>query len=173
MSSYYTLLQMGSDPMFLCFQDLQERQAFTVITIDQNANPVIKVSREAQWSQQHPDIMGPENAFLYLGPGSARGYMVYGNGDEVNMANYLRQKSQGSPSRYFTTLTGKELKWKLFPDKMECIDNHSIVAVWVPGESQDGSSARLTLQHSTLSYITELVTTLILNRMALQLNWYA
>jgi len=56
---------------------------------------------------------------------------------------------------------------------LQCIENHSIVAVWVPGESQDGSSARLTLQHSTLSYITELVTTLILNRMALQLNWDA
>ncbi|KIM57945.1 hypothetical protein SCLCIDRAFT_28466 [Scleroderma citrinum Foug A] len=173
MSNYYTLLQMGSDPSSLHFQDSEGRQAFTVITVDQNANPVVKVAREAQWSQQHPDIMGPESAFLYLGPGGTRGYMVYGNGKELKMADHLRQTNQGSPSRYFTTLAGRELKWRLCPDRMECVDGRSIVAVWAPGESEDRSSAHLTLQHSTLSYVTELVTTLILNRMAQHLNWDA
>ncbi|KAL4076374.1 hypothetical protein V8B97DRAFT_1913442 [Scleroderma yunnanense] len=169
MSNYYELLQKGSDPFSLHFEDLEGRPAFTVKSLTRDPNLVVKVTREALWSQQHPDIMGPENAFLYLGPGDSRGYMVYGNGETVNMAHHLRQKKEGSPSRYFTTLTGKELKWKVTSQKMECIDNRSTVAVWE--QPEDGSSARLILKHSTLGYVTELVTTLILNRMALKLNW--
>ncbi|KAG6334330.1 hypothetical protein ID866_4754 [Astraeus odoratus] len=170
MSNVYALLQFGSDPRACRFEDLEERAAFTVATLHQNL-PVIKVAREAMWSQQHPDIMGPENAFLYLGPSDTRGYMAYGNSEQIPMANHLRQKREGSSSRHFTTRTGKELKWKVSPQRMECVDGRTTIATWELSEPEDVFSARLVIKHSALSFVTELLTTLILNRMALALEW--
>lgn len=164
--------KFGSDPFSFRFEDLEGRPAFTVEQVYQNPS-VVKVTREAEWSQQHPDIMGPTSAFLYFGPANTRGYMVYGNGEQISMATHLRQKKEGSPSRYFSTRTGKELKWKVSPQKMECVDGRSTVAVWELSQPEDVFSARLLLKHSALSYVTELLTTLILNRMGLALNWDA
>ncbi|KAI6100150.1 hypothetical protein F5141DRAFT_1140600 [Pisolithus sp. B1] len=167
MSNTYVLLQFGSDPFAFRFEDLEGRPAFTVY---QNPS-VVKVTREAEWSQQHPDIMGPASAFLYFGPANARGYM------QISMSNHLRQKREKQlvqcSSRYFTTRTGKELKWKVSPQRMECVDGRSTVAAWELSQPEDVFSARLVLKHSALTYVTELLTTLILNRMALALNWDA
>ncbi|KAG2143621.1 hypothetical protein DEU56DRAFT_791606 [Suillus clintonianus] len=171
MSGSYVLLQFGSNLFSHRFEDLESRPAFTVKTVDQQVNVIVHIAREAAWSQQHPEIMGPSNSYLYFGPSRAPGYLVYGNGPEVTMANHLRHKKDASTSRYFTAQNGKELKWKVFPQKMECIDGRSTIATWELSQPEDVFSARLTIKHSGLSMVTEILTTLCLNRMALDLEW--
>lgn len=171
LSPGYVLLHYGSDPFDFHFKDLDGRRAFTVDIAHQNPT-VVRVTRESPWSQQHQDIMGPSSAFLYLGPENTRGSMAYGNGDVVSMANHLRQRRDGSSSRHFTTQTGKELKWKVSPHKMECFDKHTMtIAVWEQSPSGHEFFAHLHLHPSALSFVTELLTTLALNRMALALDW--
>jgi len=64
--------------------------------------------------------MGPDNSFYYLGPENRPGYIIYGNNrTTIPMANLMKKKTEGSSSRYFTTLGGKECKWKRSPKKME------------------------------------------------------
>ncbi|KAG9317769.1 hypothetical protein JVU11DRAFT_1989 [Chiua virens] len=96
MAGTHTLLQFGDDAFFHRFEDLESRPAFTVKTVHEQPNIVVQVAREAEWCQQHPDIMGPNNAYLYFGPNRARGFLVYGNGMEVPMAHHLRQKKDNS-----------------------------------------------------------------------------
>ncbi|KAI9574327.1 hypothetical protein HD554DRAFT_2165817 [Boletus coccyginus] len=171
MAGAYVLLQFGNDSFSHRFEDLECRPAFTVKTVHECPNIVVQVAREPEWCQQHPDIMGPNNAYLYFGPNKARGFLVYGNGREVPMANQIRQKKDGSTSRYFTTQHGKELKWKIFPQKMECVDGRTTVATWELSQPEDVFNARLTIKHAGLSVVTEILTTLTLNRMAMALNW--
>ncbi|KAG1752389.1 uncharacterized protein EDB91DRAFT_513125 [Suillus paluster] len=171
MSGSYVLLQFGSDLFSHRFEDLEGRPAFTVTTVDQQVNVIVHIAREAAWSQQHPEIMGPSNSYLYFGPSRAPGYLVYGNGAEVAMINHLRQKRDSSISRYFTAQNGRELKWKVFPQKMECVDGRTTIAMWELAQPEDMFSARLTIKHSGLSVVTEILTTLSLNRMALDLDW--
>ncbi|KAG1735020.1 hypothetical protein EDB19DRAFT_1995978 [Suillus lakei] len=171
MSGSYVLLQFGSNLFSHRFEDLESRPAFTVKTVDQQVNVIVHIAREAAWSQQHPEIMGPSNSYLYFGPSRTPGYLVYGNGPEVAMVNHLRHKKDASTSRYFTAQNGKELKWKVFPQKMECLDGRSTVATWELSQPEDVFSARLIIKHSGLTMVTEILTTLSLNRMALDLDW--
>ena len=54
-------------------------------------NPVVRLIREGDWSQQHPTIMGPDNSYFYLGPESTAGYIVYGNNrTHIPMTFFLR-----------------------------------------------------------------------------------
>ncbi|KAG2138088.1 uncharacterized protein EDB93DRAFT_1242162 [Suillus bovinus] len=135
MSGSYVLLQFGSDIFNHGFEDLESRPAFTVV------NLIVHIAREAAWSQQHPEIMGPSNSFLYFGPSKTPGYLVYGNGPEITL--------------FYGAQNGKELKWKVFPQKMECFDGRSTVATW----------------ELSLTMVTEILTTLFLNRIALVLDW--
>lgn len=64
--------------------------------VDQQVNLIVHIAREAAWSQQHPEIMGPRNSYLYFGPSKTPGYLVYGNGSEVAMVNHLRHKKDAS-----------------------------------------------------------------------------
>jgi len=171
MAASYVLLQFGLDLFNHRFEDLESRPAFTVKTVDQQVNVIVHIARQAAWSQQHSDIMGPSNSYLYFGPSRAPGYLVYGNGPEVAMINHLRQKKDTSTSRYFTAQNGRELKWKVSPQKMECLDGRTTIAAWELSQPEDDFSARLTIKHSGLSMITEILTTLSLNRMALSLDW--
>ncbi|KAF8967461.1 hypothetical protein BDZ97DRAFT_1903351 [Flammula alnicola] len=145
----YTLIQWGDDPLRHHYVDNEGRPAFTI-----NPNPVIRVTREAAWSQQHPSIMGPDNSYLYLGPESTPGYVVYGgNTTHISMTFFLRPgKREGSLSRYFRCQNGKDYKWRL------CVDDQE-------------HYARLIIKQSAMSLITEIVTSLILNRMAIALGW--
>jgi len=69
-----------------------------IAQVDRNPNSVLRLSREPEWSQQHPSIMGPENSFFYLGPESSAGYVVYGNNRlNIGMTYFLRKgKREGS-----------------------------------------------------------------------------
>ena len=66
----------------------------------------MRLTREKPWTQQHPDIMGPSNSYLYFGPNRAPGYLVYGNSPPQSMANARRQKKETSSYAQHSALTG-------------------------------------------------------------------
>ena len=54
----------------------------------------------------------------------------------------------------------------------QCFDNKGVViASWERSQLEDEFHARLSVKHPGLSVITEVLTTLILNRIAQTLNW--
>ncbi|KAL0950358.1 hypothetical protein HGRIS_010325 [Hohenbuehelia grisea] len=172
MASVYVLLQFGDDPCNIRFEDLESRPAFTVSEVAQTPNLVVMLSREPAWSQQHPNIMGPTRSFYYFGPGRSPGYLAYGNSPTQAMSNSIRQKRDGSASRYFTPQNGsKEYKWKISPQRMECVDGRSTIAVWERSQPEDEFHARLTIKPAGMPIVTEILTTLTLNRVGMALNW--
>lgn len=172
MSGQYALLQFGDDPFNNVFEDLEGRSAFTVTAAAFTPNAIIKVTREADWSQQHPSIMGPVNSYLYFGPDNAPGYIIYGNNrNNIPMHYFIRQRREGSTSRYFTSQSGRDYKWRISPTRMELFDGRTSMAVWELSHPEDEFHARLTIKAPGLPIVTEVVTTLALNRMAQQLGW--
>ncbi|KAF5387946.1 hypothetical protein D9615_000782 [Tricholomella constricta] len=172
MSGPYVLLQFGDDPFNNAFEDLEGRSAFTVTAAGYNPNTVIKLTREAEWSQQHPSIMGPVNSYFYFGPENAPGYIIYGNNrNTIPMPYFIRQRRDGSTSRYFTSQSGKDYKWRIAPTRMELLDGRTSLAVWELSHPEDEFHARLTVKPPGLPIVTEIVTTLALNRMSQQLQW--
>ncbi|KAJ7672912.1 hypothetical protein B0H17DRAFT_1183272 [Mycena rosella] len=134
MADTYVLLQYGADALNARFRDLEGRAAFTVSPASHNPNLIVKLSREAVWSQHHPGTMGPDAAYFYFGPSVASyasvygagtptpspGYIMYGNNrHSIPMGYMRRQNREGSLSRYFTAQSGKEYKWKITPHRME------------------------------------------------------
>ncbi|KAJ3479568.1 hypothetical protein NLI96_g8955 [Meripilus lineatus] len=57
---------------------------------------ILKLTREAPWAQQHPDIMGPNLSVFYFGPQRTPGHLAFGNVMPQPMANYRRQKRESS-----------------------------------------------------------------------------
>jgi len=55
--------------------------------------------------------------------------------------------------------------------EFQCLDGRTTIATWELSQPEDTFSARLTIKHSGLSIVTEILTTLSLNRMALSLDW--
>lgn len=54
----------------------------------------------------------------------------------------------------------------------QCVDSKgTTVALWETSRLEDPFHARLTIKHSALAIVTELVTTLTLNRIAMIMNW--
>lgn len=100
-------------------------------------------------------------------------------------------------TRYFTAQNGKELKWKHADGRMEvggflirclylskvliiiycshlwvvqCYNGRNVIATYEQsGEKR--ATARLTIKHLGLPICTEIVTALLLNRMALAFGW--
>ncbi|KAF8165896.1 hypothetical protein B0H34DRAFT_648921 [Crassisporium funariophilum] len=172
-SGPYTLLQYGDNPLSHRFIDHAGRPAFTIAQVAQNPNPVIRLTREAAWSQQHPSIMGPDNSFFYLGPESTAGFIVYGNNrTNIPMNFFLRPgRREGSVSRYFRAQSGKDYKWRIGSHRMECLDGRTILATWEVSPPDKEYHALLTIRHNAMHLVTEIATTLVLNQMALALGW--
>jgi hypothetical protein len=76
-----------------------------------NPNLIVKLSREAVWSQHHPGTMGPDAAYFYFGPSRpsyssvygagtptpTAGFIVYGNNrNSIPMGHLRRQSREGS-----------------------------------------------------------------------------
>ncbi|KAF7313155.1 hypothetical protein MKEN_01001700 [Mycena kentingensis (nom. inval.)] len=107
------LLQYGADAFNARFFDSEGRSAFTVSPVSHNPNLVVKLGRDATWTQQHPGTMGPDAAYFYFGPSvpgtgmsvygagtptPSPGYLMYGNNrNSIPMAYMRRQKTEGSP----------------------------------------------------------------------------
>lgn len=66
------------------------------VQVDENPNLILKLTREAAWAQQHPNVMGPSSSFFYFGPNRSPGYLAYGSSGTQPMANSRRQKKDGS-----------------------------------------------------------------------------
>ncbi|TCD64235.1 hypothetical protein EIP91_004337 [Steccherinum ochraceum] len=189
MSGAHVLLQYGEDFRNMRFEDLEGRMAFSLRTVEETPNLILRLTRESLWASQHPSVMGPTSSFFYFGPSRTQGYLGYGNSPTQPMANFRRQKSGSSTSRYFSAQNGVEYKWRLSPHRLEhpptfnrvfvqlksfrqCVDNKgAALATWEIAQPGDEFHGRLTIKHAALSMITELLTTLTLNRIALSLNW--
>ncbi|KAJ7651763.1 hypothetical protein B0H17DRAFT_1338670 [Mycena rosella] len=186
MADTYVLLQYGADAFNARFRDLEGRAAFTVSPASHNPNLIVKLSREAVWSQHHPGTMGPDAAYFYFGPSVASyasvygagtptpspGYIMYGNNrHSIPMGYMRRQNREGSLSRYFTAQSGKEYKWKITPHRMELAEGRTILAVWELSAPTDEHDARLIIKHAGLAIVTEIMTTLTINRMSQALGW--
>lgn len=95
------------------------------------------MGRETAWAQLHPNVLGPDNAYLYLGPESTTGFVIYGNNpSNLPMHYFLRPGKQPNSmcvclvhiphpaltrrsSRYFRCQNGRDYKWKVSSHKME------------------------------------------------------
>jgi hypothetical protein len=81
------------------------------IQASHNPNLIVKLSREAIWSQHHPGTMGPDAAYFYFGPSRPSyssvygagtptptpGFIVYGNNrNSIPMGHLRRQNREGS-----------------------------------------------------------------------------
>ncbi|KNZ72690.1 hypothetical protein J132_02123 [Termitomyces sp. J132] len=171
MSDSHVLLQYGDDPFNNTFDDLEGRRAFSMCA-GHLPNAVYRLTREPAWSQRHPSIMGPGKSYFYFGPEYAPGYIIYGNNrNTLPMLHFLRQHREGSTSRYFTSQAGKDYKWRISPSRMELFDSRTILAVWELSHPDDEYHARLIIRPPGLPVVTEIVTTLAMNRMAQQLRW--
>ncbi|TFK96817.1 hypothetical protein BDV98DRAFT_586058 [Pterulicium gracile] len=172
MATDFVLWQAIADPFASRFDDHEGNIAFTIREADRSSNVVLRISREQAWAEGHQNIMGPSNAFLYFGPNNSMGHIVYGSGPVNHMATALRQHREGSTSRYFTAQNAKHYKWRYSPTRMECMDGRAPVAVWeINPDPNVHYYASLTVKPWAIAIITEIVTSLTLNRMAASLRW--
>ncbi|KAJ7253454.1 hypothetical protein C8J57DRAFT_1348129 [Mycena rebaudengoi] len=186
MAGVHVLLQYGADAFNARFLDLEGRAAFSISPASHNPNLIVKLAREAAWSQHNPGIMGPDAAYFYFGPSVASysspygagaptpspGYIMYGNNrNSIPMPYMRRQSREGSSSRYFTAQSGRDYKWKLMPQRMELTDGRSLLAVWELASADDDYDARLTIRQAGLAMVTEIMTTLTINRISEALGW--
>jgi len=84
---------------------------------------------------------------------------------------FRKQKREGSSSRYFTSQSGKEYKWKISPTKMECVDGWSTIAIYEISHHEAEYYGKITLKSAALPLATEIMTSLVLNKMATDLGW--
>jgi len=131
----------------------------------------VQLRREAPWVHKHKGVMGPGAAFFYFGPSGTPGYLIYGNAASQPMATALRRK-RSSDSQYFTSRSGRLLKWKrLSNNRMECVDGKEVLATYETGQLSGHYSAMLTIRQAGLAVVTEILTTLMLSQMATVLQW--
>ncbi|KAF9523269.1 hypothetical protein CPB83DRAFT_887033 [Crepidotus variabilis] len=172
----WILFQHGSDPQKHHYQDQENNLAYKLEEFTQKDDPnrVIRLARDVQWAQQRPTAMGPDNSYFYLGPENNIGYLIYGStSTRIPMSSMLRGgKKEGSVSRYWKGQNGSQYKWKVTPTRMECLDNGRTLALWEVNSSESDHYSKLTLYPKAIPLITEVLTTLILNQMALKLEWY-
>lgn len=170
-SRSYVLLQKGEDPFHTRFEDLDGLTAFTVQEVDRMPNTFVQLRREAPWAQKHRGVMGPGAAFFYFGPDGMPGHIIYGNAPSQPMSTTLRRK-RSTASQYFTSRSGRLLKWKQLPNhRMECVDGKEVLAVYEAGHASRDYTALLTIRHPGLAVVTEILTTLLLSQMAVILQW--
>ncbi|KAF4619583.1 hypothetical protein D9613_004771 [Agrocybe pediades] len=164
----YALIQYGDDPFRHRFVDHESRPAFTIEEVDRTPNVILRLTRELEWSQQHPSIMGPDNSYFYMGPENAPGYVVYGNGRiNIGMPFFLRKGKRPEG----LCQNGRDYKWKIGSHRMECMDGRNLLAVWEVSTPDKEYYAKLIIQPRAMPLITEIVTALIVNRIALALGW--
>jgi len=147
--------------------------AFSVSEADNTPNLVVKLHREPKWAQLHPAVLGPERSYFFLGPHRTPGYICYGNNQTNHgmMEKFRKQKREGSSSRYFTTQSGRDYKWKISPTRMECVDGWTTLAIYEVSHHEAEYHGKITLRSGALALATEIMTSLVLNKMAGDLGW--
>jgi hypothetical protein len=94
----YTVIDMDYRREVLLIKSLYRSLLpnLSAIKIEGNPNLLVKLTRESQWAELYPEIMGPTASFLYFGPSQTPGYIVYGNGPSIHMTYSMRQKKDSS-----------------------------------------------------------------------------
>ena len=82
---------------------------FLPLQVEEDPNLIMRLTREAPWAQQHPDIMGPSNSYFYFGPSRAPGYLVYGNSPSQSMSSARRQKKDNSTYAEYSAFVGPSI----------------------------------------------------------------
>ncbi|KAF9528044.1 hypothetical protein CPB83DRAFT_855232 [Crepidotus variabilis] len=172
----WILYQYGDDSQKHRYLDQESKLAFTLQEFQQNEDPnrVIRLVRDGEWSARYPSVMGPDRSYFFMGPENNLGYIVFGNGNiHIPMGYMLRGgKKEGSVSRYWRGQNGNQYKWKATNYRMECLDNGRTLALWEVSPPDKNYYATLTIFPKAMPIITEVLTSLILNQMALALTWH-
>jgi hypothetical protein len=153
------------------------------------------VNREKGWAQQHAsDIKGSSSAFLYFDHARRPAHVAFGAGERQRAADWLRPARKDARVRAFTSQSigefGGEYKWRACSsEKLEVwpvfctscgqpserlpqlLKGSAVIATWERKLDVDGNDAQLTLKHAALPIITDVLATLTLNRMRLELGW--
>lgn len=83
----------------------------------------------------------------------------------VQMANTLSTTARGAPA-------GRVFVMQALRCRRQCIDSKgNTIALWETSQLTDPFAAKLTLKPAALLIVTEIVTTLTLNRIAMVSNW--
>ncbi|EJD35327.1 hypothetical protein AURDEDRAFT_117398 [Auricularia subglabra TFB-10046 SS5] len=149
-------------------------EAYTFTHIFRNPD-LSRVRREEAWENLKPGVHGPRDAVLEWGPNVTLGNVAFGTRPRGPMAALIVKKRDasraGKVSRYFS-IQGVECKWKIDGDRWECVDaSNRPLAEWVRDHSRPNYYGRLIVHKAGYLVITEIVATLVLNRIATIKNW--
>ncbi|KAF7968019.1 hypothetical protein HWV62_32192, partial [Athelia sp. TMB] len=136
------------------------------------SNAVIRLLREAPWEEQHSEIQGPQAAVYYFGPDKGPGYVMFGNAPKITMVDMmLHKKDSSTVIDQFPLLQVTERQGMQVEIIASAYGGRTTLALWELSEPEDIFHARLTIQPAGLPIVTEIVTTLTLNRMVATLDW--
>jgi len=157
------------------YEDEQGQPAFTINFNTAEVNGISIVKREKRWSQFHPLAgRGPEMAFLHWGPMQSPGHLYIGN---VSYSQPMKEflvvgKKQNSVSRYFDSREGRRYKWKANGNTLELLDKRkNQIALWNPNDRDLNGRPLLTISEAGLHMSTEIIMTLLLNKVSKDQSW--
>ncbi len=78
----------------------------------------------------------------------------------------MENKSPANRGKWVAPIVCTYFNWRI-----QCSDGRSTIAVWELSQPEDEFHARLTIRGGGLPVVTEILTTLTLNRVSLALNW--
>ncbi|CEL63922.1 hypothetical protein RSOLAG1IB_05687 [Rhizoctonia solani AG-1 IB] len=148
------------------FIDAEGRVIYKLATLHTQPN-VTQLERTKERLALHPSE--PWRAVMQFGNGGELGHLYLGERPATPMATYLKRKS-GLPgrSRFFVAVDGNEYQWRPGSRRIECYDkNDRLIALyeWL----LDGPShARLEIKIGGWHILSEIMTTLLLNRYAIR-----
>jgi len=107
----------------------------------------------------------PASAWLYFtSEDKMEGYIKFGSREPTSLAEHVAQAHPSSSSRWFTGLDGQRYKWKPASRSLHCYDaKDRLLAVYEYGVD-DVFFAKLDIKQGAENMVTEIVTTLLLNR---------
>ncbi|CAE6471024.1 unnamed protein product [Rhizoctonia solani] len=146
------------------FIDAEGRVIYELTTV-QTQPRVTQLDRTNERLALHPSE--PWRATMCFGDGDKLGDLHLGGRPAVPMVLYLKRKN-GLPGRSFVAVDGNEYQWRPGSRRLECYDkNDRLIALyeWL----LDGPShARLEIKIGGWHILSELITTLLLNRYAIR-----
>ncbi|KDQ15465.1 hypothetical protein BOTBODRAFT_173944 [Botryobasidium botryosum FD-172 SS1] len=148
------------------FRDSQVRTAYFIQAVRQE--PVAtKITRMTDW------IAAPDHepwcTWLYFSSGTAmQGWIKFGSQSPTPMGDHLRPLAPTSSTRCYTGLDGREYMWRHASRRLECYDNQERLLAVYEYLLDDVYFAKLDIKWGAEPLVTEIVTTLLLNRHAIR-----
>ncbi|KAF8602575.1 hypothetical protein BDV93DRAFT_509127 [Ceratobasidium sp. AG-I] len=145
------------------FKDVEGRVMYQLETL-QNQPRVTQLTRTQERLALHPTE--PWRATMHFGAADGLGHLQLGEREVVPMANYLRRK--GSAGRYFVAVDGNEYQWRPASRRLECYDKNDRLIAMYEWLLDGPSHARLEIKIGGWHILSELISTLLLNRYAIR-----